>query len=748
MELVSIIKNFVNVDREAAINVIYNKLRGNGCRKTVEEIRQLYAMGSKDAADSLKKSLPGFTASGTFTGRRDSKSLKTYSQIIILDLDDLSPVEVHEARSRANCLPHTLLSFVSPSGLGLKIMVRVDSDHTIHKSAYTQVVQYYESELGFRFDAKTNDITRLCFMSWDPEAHFNPFAERFPVTNKSETPAIKPLQSLPHSDFTLEFEKQVKYTERFKEGFKYEEGNRNNFLFFLANNCNRKGVPLEYSLKHSLILASDLSEREVKQVVEGVYNRNVADFGKWINNKQQIQPSAIIHPPSTVITTEAHEDIDDIDTPYLPDSIFETLPDFLNRITEVFQDKRQRDIFFTGALGTLSACFSEISGYYDNKRVYPNLYSFAVAPPASGKGVLSFANDLATDYHDTLFNNSIDAQVRYEAELEEYNNKKKKEGYKCEPPEQPPFIVLLIPGNSSSASIYSLLNESKGIGLLCETEADTLSNAMKQEWGGFSDILRKATHHERLSYHRKTNKEYVEIPRPRLSVALSGTPMQVTNLIGSAEDGLFSRFLFYTFQKGGKWRSPAPTIGHAPLTQVYQEAAKEITKMALYYTAHPFQFHLTKEQWCQFDETFSNLLSKTSCFVNQEAGSNVLRLGLTTFRIAMIFTIFSAWQEDNESKDIYCNDIDFSNAMALSKVYIEHAMAVYKQLPKALAIEDSKLNTFFQSLPIEFERQTALSIGVNQLSVSERTVDNYLKKLVKNDFIEKSKHNSYSKKAA
>lgn len=37
-----------------------------------------------------------------------------------------------------------------------------------------------------------------------------------------------------------------------------------------------------------------------------------------------------------------------------------------------------------------------------------------------------------------------------------------------------------------------MLQANEGIGLIFETEADTLSNSMKQEWGSFSDVLRKA----------------------------------------------------------------------------------------------------------------------------------------------------------------------------------------------------------------------------------------------------------------
>jgi hypothetical protein len=115
-------------------------------------------------------------------------------------------------------------------------------------------------------------------------------------------------------------------------------------------------------------------------------------------------------------------------------------------------------------------------------------------------------------------------------------------------PQEPNYKILYIPANISSAMVIQHLKEGNERGIFCETEADSMGNTLKQDWGGYSDLLRKAFHHEPISYSRKTNKEFVEIDNPCLSVALSGTPGQVENLIKSSEDGLFSRFIFYSFK--------------------------------------------------------------------------------------------------------------------------------------------------------------------------------------------------------
>ena len=46
------------------------------------------------------------------------------------------------------------------------------------------------------------------------------------------------------------------------------------------------------------------------------------------------------------------------------------------------------------------------------------------------------------------------------------------------------------------------------MGLICETEADTVSTAIGADHGHWSDTLRKCHDHERLAFNRRTNHEY------------------------------------------------------------------------------------------------------------------------------------------------------------------------------------------------------------------------------------------------
>jgi hypothetical protein len=90
-----------------------------------------------------------------------------------------------------------------------------------------------------------------------------------------------------------------------------------------------------------------------------------------------------------------------------------------------------------------------------------------------------------------------------------------------ERPQEPPLHMLIIPSNNSSTGLFQILNDNSRIGLMFETEGDTLAQTFKSEHGNYSDGFRKAFHHETISYLRRKDREFVELENPRLSALLS-----------------------------------------------------------------------------------------------------------------------------------------------------------------------------------------------------------------------------------
>lgn len=66
-----------------------------------------------------------------------------------------------------------------------------------------------------------------------------------------------------------------------------------------------------------------------------------------------------------------------------------------------------------------------------------------------------------------------------------------KELCKVEAPQMPKNKMFLISGNNTGTGILQNIMDANGTGLICETEADTISAAIGSEYGHWSDTLRK-----------------------------------------------------------------------------------------------------------------------------------------------------------------------------------------------------------------------------------------------------------------
>ena len=119
-------------------------------------------------------------------------------------------------------------------------------------------------------------------------------------------------------------------------------------------------------------------------------------------------------------------------------------------------------------------------------------------------------------FHKKLLQERKTALAAYKREMTQYQSdvrafsKGKKKDYP-EEPEEPELKLFFIPANSSSAMVIKHLLESGGMGVICETEADTLGNILKNDWSNYSDLLRKVFHFEPISYSRKSNDEYLSL---------------------------------------------------------------------------------------------------------------------------------------------------------------------------------------------------------------------------------------------
>lgn len=412
-------------------------------------------------------------------------------------------------------------------------------------------------------------------------------------------------------------------------------------------------------------------------------------------------------------------------TPPLPGKIYQSLPGILKESTELFEEAIEKDVFLIGALAVLSGCLPNIRGIYFDEPCSAHLYAFITAPAGSGKGKMKWAKFFGQKIHDQMTEASRTEREKYLREMERYSNLPPRERLNEDKPCEPLQKMFYFPANSSSSALIQALADNDFTGVIFETEADTLANTFKQEWGNFSDVLRKAYHHESTSLFRRKDQEFIDIKDPHLAIALSGTPKQVYNMMPDTENGLFSRFLYYAFEDESDFKNPFVSHRQIDYVDFFNRQGELVFKLyhRLKKLKQPVIFSITTEQATVLTGQFNEMLRRSKLLMGNDLEANIKRLGLATFRIAMVLSGLRMADEEGISGKRVCSETDFTNAMKIASVLEKHANAVFKSPGAGLK---SKRLKFFEALPNRFDRKTYLSIG-DELGIMEKNADKYIR---------------------
>lgn len=444
---------------------------------------------------------------------------------------------------------------------------------------------------------------------------------------------------------------------------------------------------------------------------------------------------------------EDNESVSSEQMPTFYESVKDNLPDLLKHIVAFSNTPEEADLLLLGSLTVLSACLPNIFGVYDGREVFPNLFLFVTAQASAGKGRLSLCRYLVEPIHKQLREQYAAEKEQYQRDLAEYAiNRKNPE---AEQPTEPLQKMLFIPANSSAIAAYKALNDNGGVGLIFETEGDTLANTFKSDYGNFSDGFRKAFHHEQISYNRRKDNEFAELVKPRLSALLSGTPSQVLSLIPDAENGLFSRFIFYYLNVRLKWNDVF-AVRDETLDKRFEQFGEQF--FDFYKTlkcSEPIRFALSVSQQADFNQFFEQVQTEYSSVFGLDFVASVRRLGLTTFRIAMILTAIRIIDSGDFSSTQVCDDCDFQTAKAMVEILLKHTAKVYQFLP-AVTVESAQggkyqiKQQYFAALPPDFDKQTAIAIGQRQ-NIPLKTAERYLKQWCLSGQLNHTSHGRYAK---
>tara|TARA_R110002051_G_scaffold30319_7_gene70196 strand:+ start:1462 stop:3873 length:2412 start_codon:yes stop_codon:yes gene_type:complete len=265
------------------VNKIIKRIQEGASQEIVRAIR---LEKDKERRNQLKQSLPAICFSGKFTKRNDA-SLVEHSGLMCLDFDSFpSEKEMLEEKENLTKDRYTYSVFVSPSGLGLKVLVKIPAEEENHKKFFNSLEKHYNSEY---FDKTCKNLSRVCYESYDPLVYVNEQSSIFNTITEQEYQEVvkhKDAQTIPITDENKIVDILMKWWER-KYGL--VSGERNNNVYILASAFNDFGVNktlAEYVMGG--FTSEDFSNQELRRTIKSAYDQK-QNFGtKYYEDEEKV----------------------------------------------------------------------------------------------------------------------------------------------------------------------------------------------------------------------------------------------------------------------------------------------------------------------------------------------------------------------------------------------------------------------------------------------------------------------------
>ena len=154
------------------------------CDNRLQSLTEAYrSTGTK----TFKESCPMFAVACTFNGGKARRNVSALTGLAIVDIDHVEEADIGFMKEKAAADPHVVLSYVTISGKGLRIIfsyelcneMTLDEQCRYYSKVFTVGNAYYAELLGAECDLQCKNITRLSGMAYDPDLCYNPAAVPF-----------------------------------------------------------------------------------------------------------------------------------------------------------------------------------------------------------------------------------------------------------------------------------------------------------------------------------------------------------------------------------------------------------------------------------------------------------------------------------------------------------------------------------------------------------------------------------------
>ncbi len=265
------------------VGVVLERIREGASKELVKSIR---LESDKAQRNEIKKLLPAVCFSGTFTKRRDD-SISTHSGLMCLDFDGYPKKKIMLSEKEKLSKDRFVYSvFISPSGNGLKVLVKVPQDIDNHVNYFNSLENHFNSEY---FDKTCKNISRVCYESYDPLIYVNDTSsvwDEIQDVEYKEVSIIRDAPTIPITDENKIVDILVKW---WTKKYPMAEGQRNQNAFVLAMAFNDYGINKSLA---SYVLNSYSTEgftlNEIARTIDSAYS-NSQNFGtKYYEDEERV----------------------------------------------------------------------------------------------------------------------------------------------------------------------------------------------------------------------------------------------------------------------------------------------------------------------------------------------------------------------------------------------------------------------------------------------------------------------------
>jgi len=258
----------------------------DGSETTRDLVKRIRLEKRKPERQELKKQLPAICFSGTFNKRTDA-SLIHHSGFICLDFDgyEKSKDLLHDKENLSKN-KYVFSVFISPSGNGLKVLVKIPADADNHTNYFNSLEKYFNSPY---FDKTSKNLSRVCYESYDPLLHINENSSIWDLIEEPEYTEVSKNRDQPTIPITDENKIVDILVKWWTKKYPMNEGQRNQNCYVLAMAFNDFGINkglASYVLNQ--YASEDFSIREISRTIDSAYS-HTTNFGtKYYEDEERI----------------------------------------------------------------------------------------------------------------------------------------------------------------------------------------------------------------------------------------------------------------------------------------------------------------------------------------------------------------------------------------------------------------------------------------------------------------------------